>query len=185
MSAFTANTNRINIELSGKVVRIYDSEKKYYDFPIEYCSVSEHIVNTLEMSADEELPIMDFPNIKGTVLQLVLNYMEEYSKEPFQPIPKPLPSTGLESILSPYYNNLISMNITGNNGESVSLLEILHAANLLQISSLKQLICAKLADSVKNKNIKDMFNIFGIHDHVPSWSDFERIHQTHSYAFEK
>ncbi len=112
MSAFSANTNRKEIELSGKLIRLISNEGDSFDVPQEYCiNVSDHIKNTLEMSADEELPTMDLPTINNATLRTVIQFMEEYAKEPFAPIAKPLPKEGLHTILRTYYRDLLNINM--------------------------------------------------------------------------
>ncbi len=202
MSSFTANTNRRELLLSGKKIILITNDGERFEVPEEIAKVSEHIKETIEMSIEELEPTMDLVNINGTTLAIIINYMEEYLKEPFDPIPKPLPKEGLGSILREYYNDLLNINfvranisdypvdasaITSNSSrciEGTSLTELLTAANFLQIPSLKQLIAAKIADSVRNKNIQQIFKLYGVPNHVPSWEDLERVRNEHAYAFE-
>ena len=66
---------------------------------------------------------------------------------------------------------------------STSLIELLAASNFLRITSLRQLVIAKLADSVRNQNFSGMLKLFGLPNTIPSWDELERLRKEHSYAF--
>jgi hypothetical protein len=195
-ASFDANTNRRSIVLSGRMVRLNASDGTSIDVPVEVCTPSTHISQTLEMSAEEELPILDFPTINGPTLRAIVAFMEEYLMEPFAPLPKTLPKEGLYSLIRPFFREFLAckMIFDGTSDPAVdtepipeekpSLVNLLEAANTLDIAPLKKLVVTKMADVTRGKNIKDMFKIFNIPDHVPEWKDFEEIRQRHAYAFE-
>lgn len=197
MSEFSANTLRNEVVLSGKKVRLIALDNFTVDVPVEYCAPCKHIVNTLEMSEEEELPTMDLPTVNERTLRALLAFMEEYVKEPYPKLPKTIPKEGLYSLLRPFYKDFLAMKViedgtpdpavdTGVIPEDKStVVELLQVADLMDIPSLKQLLVSKLFDTVRGKNIKDMFKIFNIPDHVPEWKDFEEIRQRHAYAFEQ
>lgn len=197
MSSFEANTNRVTITESGKLVRLISSEGEAFDVPVEFASLSEHIKMTLEMSAEEDLPTMDLPTVDSRTLRAIIAFMREYAQEPYPEIPYPLPEAGLYSILRPFYQDFLNIKMidgglhdtavfTGEVPEnSTTLVLLLVAANNLTIPSLKALITNKMVDTTRGKNIKDMFQIFDIPDHVPKWEDMERIRKEHDYAFKR
>ncbi len=210
-SAFTVNTNRREVLLSGKNVQFNSSDGDSFLVPIEYIECLRHIDETIKISIEEECPIFDLITINTPTLIVIIKFIEEYTKEPFGEIPKPLPSTGIHSLLRDYYNQLLSIPMVRNstleqdssassasstsstssassaNSDSsanTSLIELLVASNFLDIPSLKQLIVAKIADSVRNKNYKETSKIFGLPEQIPKWEDLERIRTDYSFAFE-
>ncbi len=201
-SAFTVNTNRREVLLSGKNVQFNSSDGDSFLVPIEYIKCLLHIDETIKISIEEECPIFDLITINTPTLIVIIKFIEEYTKEPFGEIPKPLPSTGIHSLLRDYYNQLLSIPMVRNstleqdssassassaNSDSsanTSLIELLVASNFLDIPSLKQLIVAKIADSVRNKNYKETSKIFGLPEQIPKWEDLERIRTDYSFAFE-
>lgn len=197
MSEFVPNTNRHEVPLTGKVVRLISSDGEAFDVPVEFAALSEHIKDTLSISAEEELPTMDLPQIESRTLRAIIAFMKEYSEEPYPEIPYPLPEAGLYSILRPFYQDFLNIRMIDGGlpdtavfkGEvpegSTTLVLLLVAANNLTIPSLKSLITNKMVDCTRGKNIKDMFQIFDIPDHVPKWEDMERIRKEHDYAFKR
>jgi hypothetical protein len=196
MSEFSANTNRVTVALSGKNVQLNSAEGEAFIVPIEIASLSEHIRETIAMSSDEELPVLDFPTLETRTLRAVIAFMHEYTAEPYPKIPHPLPKDGLYSIIQPFYQNFLNLlMIDGGKPDpanpvvipegSTTLVLLLIAANTLTIAPLKKLISSKMADMTRGKNINDMFDIFDIERHVPKWEDMERIRKEHAYAFER
>ncbi len=198
-SAFTVNTNRREVLLSGKNVQFNSSDGDSFLVPIEYIECLRHIDETIKISIEEECPIFDLITINTPTLIVIIKFIEEYTKEPFGEIPKPLPANGIHSLLRDYYNQLLSIPMVRNstleqdssassaNSDSsanTSLIELLVASNFLDIPSLKQLIVAKIADSVRNKNYKETSKIFGLPEQIPKWEDLERIRTDYSFAFE-
>jgi hypothetical protein len=197
MSGFSANTLRSEIVLSGKMIRLISSEGTPFDVPVEICVPSTHITDTLNMSSEEELPTMDLVSINTNTLKAIITFLSEYVAEPFSlPLPKTLPEAGLNSLLRPFYVEFMNIKIISDGtcdpatftGEvppdASTITDLLQAADTLGIVPLKKLMVAKLSDVVRGKNIKDMFKIFNIEDHVPEWEEFERIRKEHAYAFE-
>ncbi len=198
---FTANTNRLEIPLSGKYVQLISRDGESFNVPIEYVKLCEHIQETIDISEEEECPTFDLINISTSTLVVIIGFLEEYTKEPFKPLTKPLPTEGISSVLPIYYNELLKIPMVPNNtweedssssasaggssrpSSGTSLIELLAASNFLRITSLRQLIIAKLADSVRNQNLPGMLKLFGLPNSIPSWDDLERLRKEHSYAF--
>ena len=101
----------------------------------------------------EDIPL---PDIKYDILKKVVEYLAHYKdKEPVQ-IPKPLPSQDLKEVTDEWDVNFI------NGMELDSVFDLINAANYMDISSLLDLACAKIASLMKGKSaaeIRAMFNI--------------------------
>ena len=96
------------------------------------------------------------PDIKYNILKKVVEYLTYYKdKEPAQ-IPKPLPSANLIEFTNEWDVNFI------NSIELDGIFDLINAANYMDINSLLDLACAKIASLMKGKSaqeIRAMFNI--------------------------
>jgi S-phase kinase-associated protein 1 len=101
----------------------------------------------------EDIPL---PDIKYDILKKVVEYLAHYKdKEPSQ-IPKPLPTSDLKDVTDEWDVNFI------NGIDLDSVFDLINAANYMDISSLLDLSCAKIASLMKGKSaaeIRAMFNI--------------------------
>jgi hypothetical protein len=196
MSSFSANTLRKDVALSGKKCRLISSTGTAHEIPLEYANASEHLKNTIEISSEEEVYELDFPQIDDNTMKSLIIFMTEYTMEPYAPLPNPIPQEGLYSLIRPFYQDFLNIKMVADGtcdpatftGEpapdSSNLEDLIQAAHLLQIDGLSALVKAKMFDVVRGKNIKDMFKIFNIEDHVPEWSEMERIRTEYAHLFE-
>ena len=92
----------------------------------------------------------------GKNLSKIIEYLKHYENEKPKEIPKPLTSSDLKPILSPWDYNFIN---------SISLeecIDLVNAANFLYINELVNLACAKLASEMMNGPIEQVREKFGI-----------------------
>ena len=101
----------------------------------------------------DEIPL---PDIKFDILKKVVEYLVYYKDKTPKEIPKPLPSANLSEVTDEWDVNFI------NGIELDSVFDLINAANYMDISSLLDLACAKIASLMKGKTaeeIRAMFNI--------------------------
>ena len=101
----------------------------------------------------DDIPL---PDIKYDILKKVVEYLAHYKDKEPQQIPKPLPSQDLKEVTDEWDVNFI------NGMELDSVFDLINAANYMDISSLLDLACAKIASLMKGKSaaeIRAMFNI--------------------------
>lgn len=101
----------------------------------------------------DEIPL---PDIKFDVLKKVVEYLTYYKDKTPREIPKPLPSANLAEVTDEWDVNFI------NGIELDNVFDLINAANYMDISSLLDLACAKIASLMKGKTaeeIRAMFNI--------------------------
>ena len=129
-----------------------DNQKIQIDFK---SAERSHLLKGLLADYEEskEIPL---PDIKYNILKKVVEYLTYYKdKEPAQ-IPKPLPSANLNEFTSEWDVNFI------NSIELDGVFDLINAANYMDINSLLDLACAKIASLMKGKSaqeIRAMFNI--------------------------
>ena len=106
-----------------------------------------------DFNQKEDIPI---EGIKYNILKKVVEYLVHYKdKEPSQ-IPKPIPTSDLKDVIDEQDFNFI------NGIDLDSVFDLINAANYMDISSLLDLSCAKIASLMKGKSaaeIRAMFNI--------------------------
>ena len=106
-----------------------------------------------DFNQKEDIPI---EGIKYNILKKVVEYLVHYKdKEPSQ-IPKPIPTSDLKDVIDEQDFNFI------NGIDLDSVFDLINAANYMDISSLLELSCAKIASLMKGKSdveIRAMFNI--------------------------
>jgi hypothetical protein len=211
MSSFSANTNRADVLLSGKNVSFISSSDDKFEVPVEYAILSDLVKDSLSFNEDDLNPEVPLPNISSPTLAKVIEFMIEYSKEPFESLPKPIPKNGLNGCVRHFYNQFLSeieivsdsfrkqsidsndsSNDSSNNSsiEEVkpshsSIMEILLAATFLQIIPLKQLCTAYIAYQMREKNFLDIKKMFKCTDLNWDYKKMDELHKDHAWCFEE
>jgi S-phase kinase-associated protein 1 len=104
-------------------------------------------------NSDKEI-LLD--SITNFVFEKIIDFLNYYHKEPYGEIPKPLISNNLEKYVSEWYLSFLDkLNID-------QLFEIIKASNFLEIDSLLNLTCAKVASDLKGKTVEEIRETFGI-----------------------
>ena len=124
--------------------------------------VDEKILNTSKFF--KEL-IIDYPQpdqeitinqVDGKNIEKIIEYLKHYETEKPKEIPKPLPNNDLKSILSEWDYNFI------NPLSIADLIDLINAANFLDIGDLVALTAAKLAAEMLTGSIEEVRDKFGI-----------------------
>jgi len=123
-------------------------------------AVKSNLVKTMveDSGVDEEIPL---PNVKSTVLSKVIEYCRHHKDENPPEIEKPLKTSNMAEIVGAWDCAFVEV-------EQEMLFELILAANYLDIKSLLDLTCAKVASMIKGKSpeeIRKLFNI--VNDFTP------------------
>jgi len=108
---------------------------------------------------EDEIPLT---NVSSKCLKKVLEYCEHHRKDEPDEIPKPLKTCNLAELVSEYDAKFIDID------DLEGIFDIIMAANYLDIKSLLDLSCAKIATLIKGKTpeeIRKTFNI--VNDFTP------------------
>ena len=106
----------------------------------------------------QEIPL---PNVKSKVLSKVIEFCGKHHDNPMKDIEKPLKSADMHQVVDDWDANFVDI-------EQDILFELILAANYMDIKSLLDLTCAKVASMIKGKTpeqIRETFNI--INDFTP------------------
>ncbi|CAK0838284.1 unnamed protein product [Prorocentrum cordatum] len=144
----------------GELLKLKSSQGEVFEVEPEVACMSTLIKNMVDDSGtDEEIPL---PNVKTAILSKVLDYCKYHKDNAPEEIQKPLKSTSLiECGVSEWDSEYVNI-------EQEVLFELILAANYLDIKSLLDLTCAKVASMIKGKNteeIRQQFNI--VNDFTP------------------
>jgi len=128
-----------------------DAEK--FAVPKKVALMSELVKTMAEGDKEErEIPL---PNVKAAVLQKVTAYMKYHVDNPAKEIEKPLKSANMQEVVAPWDADFVDV-------DQELLFELILAANYMDIKSLLDLTCAKVASMIKGKTpeqIRKTFNI--------------------------
>ena len=101
---------------------------------------------------DDVIPI---PAVKKSILDKIIEYSTYINENQPPEIEKPLRSNNLADVVSEWYANFVNL-------EQEVLFELIMAANFMDIKSLLELSCAKVASLIKGKTVPEIRSFFNI-----------------------
>jgi len=108
-------------------------------------------------------------------LKKILEYCQFHVKEDPDPIPKPLPTSNLSELVCEFDAKFIEID------DLEEIFDIIMAANYLDIKSLLDLSCAKIATLIRGKTPEEIRKTFGIvNDFTPE--EEAQIREDNKYA---
>ena len=118
----------------------------------EACSLSKYLQNQIKSGKIE----IEFEDIKGDILSLIIDYLNNYSKNPFPKIPEVLSSNNLKKEVSDWDYKFI------NPLTYEQTFHLINAGLLLELEHLHDLACAKIAAFMKDKTPEEVNKEFTI-----------------------
>ncbi|RLN78472.1 hypothetical protein BBJ28_00027052 [Nothophytophthora sp. Chile5] len=136
-----------------------DGEAFEVDAPVALMS---QLVQTLVADEEDlvgnEVQEIPLPNVKSSVLAKVVEFCEHHRDSPMADIQKPLKSDNLSESVDAWDANFVEL------ADEEMLFELILAANYMDIKSLLDLACAKVATMVRGKTPEAIRSTFGITD---------------------
>lgn len=137
--------------------------------PIEYklsraaAKMSGLLKDMLEDQSEGEQTTMPIPNVNGRTLKYVIEYVEYHKDAPADAIDKPLKGK-IEDVVCEWDKNYLFKDLVKDHDEKQHdlLIDVVMAANFLNIKDLLDLTCACIASMIKGKTpeqIRSLFNI--------------------------
>ena len=134
-------------------LKLVSAEGNTYEVEENVACKSQLIKNMVEDAGTaEEIPL---PNVKSEILEKVIEYARHYKDSNPQEIEKPLKSAMLQDVVPAWDANFVEL-------EQEVLFELILAANYLDIKSLLDLTCAKVASMLKGKTAEEIRRQFNI-----------------------
>jgi S-phase kinase-associated protein 1 len=137
----------------NKKVLFLTSDGHTVEVEREIASKSEWVKNIVDGSeVDDNIPL---PGIKKATLLKVIEYCTYINTNVPPQIDKPLRSNELSDIVDPWYAEFVNL-------EQEVLFELILAANFMDIKSLLELACAKVASLMNGMTIPQVREYFNI-----------------------
>ena len=140
--------------MADKEINLLSSDNQKIQIGMKVAEKSGLLKGLLaDYSGDSDIPL---PDVKSDILQKVVEYLTYYKDTEPKEIPKPLPTANLSDVIDKWDLEFI------NKIELNSVFDLINAANYMDIPSLLDLSCAKIASLMKGKSaeeIRAMFNI--------------------------
>jgi S-phase kinase-associated protein 1 len=102
--------------------------------------------------------LIEIPEIKGSTLQLIVEFLEHMKDNPCSELPKPLPQYDLRELISEWENNFLAK----FDNDIYKLFEFINGVNYLDVRPLLELCCAKAATIVKDYEQQKFMEVFQI-----------------------
>ena len=147
-------------EYKGKVTLV-SREGDKFEVEAKTAAMSELVLTMLTDGDDEEdgeetIQEIPLPNIKSTVLAKVVEFCNYHvTNGPMKEIERPLKSANMAEVIGEWDANFVTI-------EQEELFEIILAAQYMDIKSLLDLTCAKVASMMKGKTPEEIRNTFNI-----------------------
>ena len=143
----------MELEDDTKVILISSDSKKF-----ETSAKAAMRSNLVKLSIDncrEDIIEFTVNNVKGNILEKIVEYREHYKNEEPKEIERPLPSANFKECVGEWDFNYIDVDLGFVN-------ELLLASNYMDIKPLYELSSAKIASIIKGKTTEELRRTFGI-----------------------
>ena len=139
----------------ANVRKLKSSDGKIFEVNEKILSTSKFFKDLINdyPQPDQEITINQ---VDGKNIEKIIEYLKHYENEKPKEIPKPLPNNDLKSILNEWDYNFI------NPLSIADLIDLINAANFLDIGDLVALTAAKLAAEMLTGSIEEVRDKFGI-----------------------
>ena len=144
---------------SGEV-KLKSSDGKIFEVPIDILQKSKLFTDINQNDEDEENEI-ELKEVDGKNLERIIEYLKHYKDIEPKEIPKPFPERTDDAFL----RSILNDDWTFDYIQSMTLEEainLINAANYLQIDGLINILTAKLAHEMCNCDVEEQRRKFGI-----------------------
>ena len=144
---------------SGEV-KLKSSDGKIFEVPIDILQKSKLFTDINQNDEDEENEI-ELKEVDGKNLERIIEYLKHYKDIEPKEIPKPFPERTDDAFL----RSILNDDWTFDYIQSMTLdeaINLVNAANYLQIDGLINILTAKLAHEMCNCDVEEQRRKFGI-----------------------
>ena len=144
---------------SGEV-KLKSSDGKIFEVPIDILQKSKLFTDINQNDEDEENEI-ELKEVDGKNLERIIEYLKHYKDIEPKEIPKPFPERTDDAFL----RSILNDDWTFDYIQSMTLdeaINLVNAANYLQIDGLINILAAKLAHEMCNCDVEEQRRKFGI-----------------------
>ena len=147
------------VEVAPKKVKLKTSDNIIKEVDSNILMKSKLLDNLLKDFNEEEL--FSLPDVDSKYLELVIKYLEHYKDFEPKEVPKPFPERTDEEFMKGILNDQWTYDYLTNQTIE-ELINLVNAADYLQIEGLINIIAAKLAHEMCNCEVEEARKKFGI-----------------------
>ena len=146
--------------MEGKNVKLMSSDGKIYEVPDTILKKSTLLK---ELTTDNEGEVITLKEVNEECLKRIIEYLYHYKDFEPKEIPKPFPEITDANFFRSILNDEWTFNYLNNlsNGEAI---DMINAANYLQIDGLTNLLIAKLSYELSNCSVEEAKQKFQIEE---------------------
>ena len=146
--------------MEGKNVKLMSSDGKIYEVPDTILQKSTLLK---ELTTDNEGEVITLKEVNEECLKRVIEYLYHYKDFEPKEVPKPFPDNCDANFLRSILNDEWTFNYLNNlsNGEAI---DMINAANYLQIDGLINILATKLGYELSNCSVEEVKQKFQIED---------------------
>ena len=138
---------------NSKTITLVSSDGEKFQITEKAARRSQLIKGIIDDYPDD--PEVPLHNVKSSILQRIISFMEYYKDSEPKEIEKPLPSNNFNECVDAWDFQFIDLEIE-------VIFEIIFAANYMDIKPLLELASSKIASVIKGKSPEEIRRIFNI-----------------------
>jgi len=161
------------------VILIANDSEKEYPVSKKACSISKLITDMIHDVADVDLPDnpIPLPKVSSHILELVIEYLNEFARSPMASIPKPIQSGDMKVNAGQWFGEYV------DNLSKEDHFAMINAANFLGIQPLLSLVCCRIAAQIYGKRIDEVSEVFGLPKDIKfTEEDKNRVYETYPWV---
>jgi len=145
------------------VLQSNDAKPVEYKVSREAAKMSGLIKDMLDDQSEAEQTVIPVPNVSGRTLKYVVQYMEHHYDHPAAPVEKPLRGK-IEDVISEWDKAFLFTDLVKDHDEKQHelLIDVIMAANFLNVKELLDLTSACVASMIKGKTTEQIRALFNI-----------------------
>ncbi len=146
--------------MDSKIVKLKSKDNQIYEVSIDFLEKAKLISGIVEDASDEDDTIF-LREIDEINLIRIIDYLVHYQKEEPKEIPKPFPDRTDDAFLRSILNDDWTFDFLQNMTLEEAI-NLVNAADYLQIDGLIKILAAKLAHEMCNCEVEEARRKFGI-----------------------
>ena len=161
--------------MSSKTIKLKTIDNKIYEVPIHLLRKVKLISGMLEQASDEGRIIL-LSEVKGNILELILEYLRHYKNFEPKKFSTPFPRKANKNFLKEILNDEWTFNFL----QKLSIYEIVtlnDAAEYLQIRGLSRILTAKISYDINRLDMDEVKEKLGLDFNCFFGSNFEELEE--------
>ena len=136
------------------MITVLTSDSVKIEIPLHLAEYSKTIKNTLEDGESEDA--IPLPTISEKVMRKIIEFLNYLEENPEPTISKPITTGDIHDFTEQWYADFINLD------DHQFVFDIITASNFLDLKSLLDLGCAKIATLLKVREAPEIRELFGI-----------------------